>query len=176
MTRRTVKRHQRGIAMVSVLVALLLLTVIASGFFLQARDTATLSNITATQIIATNNAEMGLQEGVRRIRSAQVPRVAVLTCTVADVNANLCGATYSVGPVMGTGPNLLNGGGLQYQFIIYRLSTPDFTLPANRYIIRSTGFFGTDLNSESLVTSVIEAEVDMGTGFKTSCVGGYECI
>lgn len=162
--------------MVAVLVALLLLTVLASGFFLQARDSSTLSNISATQTIALNNADLGMQEAVRRVRAAQIPPVAVLTCTTADVDNGLCTGTYTIGPIVGTGTDLLNGGGLQYQFIVYRRpQATDPNLPANRYVVRVTGYFGTNINSENLVTSVLEAEVDMGVGFKTNCVGGYEC-
>lgn len=170
-------RNRRGVAMLGVLVALLLLSILGTGFFIQARDSATLSDLSMAQTIALNNAEMGMQEAVRRIRAAQIAPVTVMTCTSADVDANACVGTFTVGPVSGpAGANLLNGGGLLYTFLVYRRpATADPGLPPNRYVVRVTGFFGPDINSESLVTSILEAEVDMGTGFRTACVGGYEC-
>lgn len=173
---RTRTRQRRGVAMLAVLVALLLLTVLASGFFMQARDLSTLANVSTAQTISLNNAEMGLQEAVRRIRGAQVPPVAVLTCTTADVDLGLCMGTYTVGPVMGTTSDPMNGGGALYQFIIYRRpAAADPGLPPNRYVVRVTGFYGDNPNSEAVITSILEAEVDMGVGFRTTCVGGYEC-
>lgn len=165
-------------AMLAVLVALLVLSVMASGFFLQARDSGTLSNIVMAQTIATSNAEMGLQEAVRRIRGAQIPPVLVAVCTTAQVDTGACLGTTVIGPI--TGPaNVapINGGGLLYQFLVYRRpgGAADLALPPNRYVVRVTGFYGNDLDSPSLVTSIIESEVDMGTGFRTSCTGGYEC-
>ncbi|MDP3506016.1 MAG: hypothetical protein Q8S33_37085 [Myxococcales bacterium] len=167
-------KRGRGIAMVVVLVALLLLTVLASGFFLQARDSSTLSNVAATQTVALSNAEMGLQEAVRRLRAAQIPPVQIMNCTSAqvDANNNVCPGSLLVGPITGTGPNLLNGGGLQYQFTVYHRATD----PLNRHVVRVVGFFGTDINSENLITSVLEAEVEIGTSAgQVDCSGGYEC-
>jgi type II secretory pathway pseudopilin PulG len=169
-------KARRGIAMLAVLVVLLLLTVLASGFFMQARDSSTLSTISATQTTALGNAELGLQEAVRRLRAAQISPLDILTCTTADVDNNMCPGTFSVGPVWGTGTDLMNGGGLLYRFIVYRrplLADPN--LPTNRYVVRVTGFFGADLNSESLITNVLEAEVDIGVAGRVNCLNGYEC-
>lgn len=179
MIRHRFSRRARGAAMLGVLIVLLLITIMASGFFMQARDSSSLHVIAVTQAIALSNAEMGMQEAIRRIRAAQVRPVEVATCTDAEVDAGLCLATYTVGPINGPTTDPANGGGVLYQFIIYRRGLPppaqDLVMPPNRYVVRVTGFYGENVTSVNLVTSVLEAEVDMGVGFRTSCVGGYEC-
>lgn len=171
------RRAPRGVAMLAVLVALLLLSILASGFFLQARDSSTLSNISMTQGIALTNAELGMQEAIRRIRAAQIDPAGIGTCTTAQVDANACPTAFNSGIISGPTTNPMAGGGILYQFIVYQ--RPPFVdpgQPTNRYVVRATGFFGQNINSPALVTSILEAEVDMGRGTRTTCTGGYECI
>lgn len=175
---RVNSRSRRGVAMLAVLVALLLLTILASSFFMQARDSASLGDISLAQTVSTSNAEMGMQEAIRRIRASQIEPVLIGTCTSAQVDANNCPAAFTSGLI--SGPLTVDpaqGGGLLYQFIVYQRPTfVDPGQPTNRYVIRATGFYGRDINAIALVTSVLEAEVDLGQGNRTQCVGSYECI
>lgn len=176
---KTRLKARRGVAMLAVLIALLLLTTLASGFFLQARDSGSLNDISMAQSIAVTNAEMGMQEAVRRVRSAQIDPALVVQCTVAQVDNNTC-ATLSSGVVVGPNTNPLTGGGLLYDFIVYRRAEADPSIAVAgatvRYVVRATGYYGRALDSSSLVTSVLEAEVEMGAGNTTSCQGrGYGC-
>jgi hypothetical protein len=182
------RRQGRGMAMLAALVCLLLVSILAAGLFLQTRDAGTLNSVTTAQSIAALNAEMGLQEALRRVRATQIPTLTLTgTCTAAEVEASTCASMVTVGPVTGTGDNPLLGGGLLYQFVVYRPNalTPQPGLPAgdptlstktDRYVVRVTGFFGQNLNAVGLVTSIVEAEVEMGRGATAPCVGGYDCI
>ncbi|MBL8922707.1 MAG: hypothetical protein JNJ54_27915 [Myxococcaceae bacterium] len=181
--RRQTRRASRGIAMIAVLIALLLLSILASALFLQARDSGSVNNILVAQGIANINADMGMQEAVRRIRSSQIDPAQVPVCTSAQVDTSSCtwpvGSGATVGPISGPNNDPLNGGGLLYRFDVYQ--RPGFVLgtdpgqPKNRYVIRATGYYGRTLDAINLVTSVVEAEVDMGRESKQSgiCTGGY---
>ena len=180
---KTRLKPRRGVAMLAVLTALLLLSILASGFFLQARDAGTMNDIAMAQSIAVTNAEMGIQEAIRRVRSSQIDRNLVGTCSVAQIDSNTCPASpagaWSSGITSGSNTNPLTGGGLLYDFIVFRRTEPDLvsaTPGMTRYVVRATGYYGTTLTSASLVTSVLEAEVDMGSGNNTTCTGSYECI
>ncbi|MCU0696318.1 MAG: hypothetical protein MUC96_07310 [Myxococcaceae bacterium] len=182
MKRQNPRRRQtRGMAMLAALACLLLVSVLAAGLFLQTRDAGTLNSVTTAQTVAALNAEMGLQEAIRRVRAAQINTLAFTgTCTAAEVEANTCTSLFTVGPVIGPNDNPLQGGGLLYQFVVYR-PTPapeDLELLArpNRYVVRSTGFFGQNVNAVGLVTSIVEAEVEIGNATSVPCVGGYDCV
>lgn len=164
--------------MIAVLIALLMVSVLATGFFMQSRDSGSMAYVTMAQMVAANNAELGLAEGIRRIRSSEVDPGLVSTCTIASVEANAC-ATYESGYVSGPATaDVSNGGGLQYRFLVFQLPpSGDPNLVDNRYMIRATGYYGMDLNAPGLVTSILESEVDMGRRTnKTECRGSYECI
>ncbi|MDP1917040.1 MAG: hypothetical protein Q8L14_12375 [Myxococcales bacterium] len=175
---KTRLKPRRGVAMVAVLIALLLLTTLASGFFLQARDSGSLNDISMGQSVAVTNAEMGMQEAIRRVRSAQFDTALITPCLQMDVDNNTCGSLSS-GIISGPNNNPLTGGGLLYQFMIYRRAEADPSTaaagasPTVRYVVRTTGYYGRTLGSASLVTSVLEAEVEMGSGNKTTCRGSY---
>jgi hypothetical protein len=174
-------RHRRGMALLAVLGALLVVSVLASSFFLRARDASSLNAVVMAQAVASANAELGMQDAIRRVRAMQVDPATVGTCTTAEVNANTCTAAFSSGMVSRTSanPDLLNGDGLIYQFIVYqRPGFADPAQPGNRYVVRATGYYGFSLNSPNLVTSILESEVDIGRGGGTStrCVGGYDCV
>ena len=174
---KTRLKPRRGVAMIAVLIALLLLTTLAAGFFLQARDAGSLNDISMSQSIAMTNAEMGMQEAIRRTRSAQFNTGLINDCFIAQVDTNTC-PSFSSGIISGAG-NPLNGGGLLYEFMIYRRAELDPSIAAAgaattvRYVIRATGYYGRTLDSSDLVTSVLEAEVEMGSGNKTVCRGSY---
>lgn len=164
--------------MLAALVALLLLSALAAGFFLQARESGGLNNISTSQSIALSNAELGMQEAIRRIRAAQIDPVLVGTCTTAEVDTGACLAAFNSGTTMGPTADPLAGGGMLYQYIVYqRPGWLDPGQPSNRYVVRVTGFFGQNAAALNVVTSILEAEVDMGRGNQTQCNGlnGYEC-
>lgn len=175
---KTRLKPRRGVAMLAVLIALLLLTTLASGFFLQARESGSLNDISMAQSVAVTNAEMGMQEAIRRVRSAQIDTTLVAQCTVAQVDNNTC-PTLSSGIISGPNANPLTGGGMLYDFIVYRRAEADPSIAAAgatvRYVVRATGYYGRALDSASLVTSVLEAEVEMGSGNRTACRGSYDC-
>ncbi len=165
--------------MLAVLVALLLISILVASFYLQTRDSTSFATVSVAQKIASANADMGLQEGIRRVRGAQVPVGGISPCTQAEVDTNTCAGAF-VGPMI-SGPanvDLANGGGLRYQFIVYLIDLGDPLAggTSRRYVIRSTGFYGQNLNAPGLVTSIVEAEVQMNSGFSFNCVGSYECI
>ncbi|MDX2013606.1 MAG: hypothetical protein SFW67_25660 [Myxococcaceae bacterium] len=174
-------RHARGMAMLAALVCLLLVSILAAGLFLQSRDSGTLNSVTTAQTVAAMNAEMGLQEAIRRVRAAQINTLAFTgTCTAAEVEGNTCTNLFTVGPIAGPNDNPLQGGGLLYQFVIYRPTpAPDdleLISRTNRYVVRATGFYGQNLNAIGLVTSIVEAEVEIGNGTTEPCRGSYDCV
>jgi hypothetical protein len=71
-----------------------------------------------------------------------------------------------------TGPT--EGGGLQYSYTVYRSNV--LNQPLNRYTIQATGYAGMGLNSQSLVTAVVELEIEVGSGVAFTCVNSYTCI
>jgi len=165
--------------MLAVLVALLLLSILASGFFLQARDAGTLSAIATSQSVAVTNAEMGMQEAIRRVRSAQIDTTLVGICTAGEADTHTCAAGLSSGRITGPNANPLTGGGLLYEFFIFRRAEVDLNVLAPgtaRFVIRAIGYYGRNIDDGALVSSELEAEVEMGQGNRTACVGSYECI
>lgn len=165
--------------MLAVLLAILLISILVASFYLQTRDSSSFASVSVAQKIASANADMGLQEGIRRVRAAQLPVGGITPCTQAEVDTNTCAGAF-VSPLV-TGPagvDLANGGGLRYQFIVYLIDLGDPLAggASKRYIVRSTGYFGQNLNAPGLVTSIVEAEVQMNSGFSYTCVGSYECI
>ena len=73
---------------------------------------------------------------------------------------------------------MLNGGGLRYRYIIYRRGN-DPGLPLNRYTVRGIGYYGTTRDSPNFMSTIIEAEIDVGlnnnpVGGLVGCTG-YEC-
>lgn len=165
--------------MLAVLVALFLISILVAGFYLQARDSSSFATVSVAQKIASANADMGLQEAIREVRGAQIPTGAIAPCTQAEVDTNTCAGAFVSPVIQGpAGVDLANGGGLQYQFMVYRLDLFDPLAgggSSGRYIIRSTGFYGQSLTAPGLVTSIVEAEVQMNTGSSFTCTGSYEC-
>lgn len=181
---KTRLKPRRGVAMLAVLVALLLLSILASGFFLQARDSGSLNDIAMAQSVAVSNAEMGMQEAVRRVRSAQIDGSLVGFCTTVQADNNTCAGAggWSSGLISGPNNNPLNGGGLLYDFVVFRrqeLQAFDPVPPppgTTRYVIRATGYYGQNVDAVALVTSVLEAEVEVGSGGNRTTCRDYNCI
>lgn len=171
-------RRQRGWVLIAVLAMLLVMSLMVAGFFAQSQDAAAITRVSAAQHVAVSHAEAGIQEAVRAVRAQQVNTSTIITsCTDSDIINSTCPSLILSDLVdNGTTNALDDRGGLQYQYVIYkRDSTNDPAQPTNRYVIRSTGYYGYTLNSNAMVTSILEVEVDVGKGSKYQCTGGYEC-
>jgi len=171
-------RGPRGWVMMMVLLVLVMLSLLVTGFYVISTDAATMSRVMVHQQVAMSHADVGLQEGIRAVRSQQIDLAPITAfCTSAEVDANTCTAMVSIATVDNGGAlDIGANGGLQYRWVIYRRPvTDDPGQPTNRFVIRSTGFAGYTLNSTNLVTSIVEAEVDVGRGTHFVCTGGYEC-
>jgi hypothetical protein len=181
-------RPSRGMAMIAAMTCLALVSVLAAGLFLQTREAGTINRVVSAQAIAAANAEMGLQEAVRRMRALQVDvaslagtctpdQVALLTVNPPGVAppAGACNSFVNVGPVTGVGNDPVQGGGLLYRFIIYK-PTPngDLGIQPTRSVVRVIGYFGTAVDAVGVVTSIVEAEFESGVSVVSEGpVSGY---
>lgn len=182
----TRRRRSGGWVLAAVLAVLLLLSLLVAGFYAQSQDATVMTRVSMGQQLAMSHAEFGVQEAVRGMRAQQVPTgLITTTCTDAEVVDGTCplGGTI-VSALVDNGPAqpLSTMGGLQYQYVVYRRTTTDAAQPPNRFVVRSTGFYGyslpppaAPLGSAALVTSILEVEVDVGNGSEYQCTGGYEC-
>lgn len=182
--KRMRNRRRGGWVLVAVLVVLALLSALAASFFVQATETGGLSKVNLGHTVAMSHSDYGLQDALRALRSSQIDVSGILTeCTGQQVESGGCvgAVSYpSLGGPLNNGNTLTldEGGGLQYQYFIYRApgtSVGDNGVPSNRYVIRSVGYYGYNTTSANLITSVAEMEVDIGGNTKYHCVGGYEC-
>ncbi|MCA2977423.1 MAG: hypothetical protein INH41_22135 [Myxococcaceae bacterium] len=178
--------------MIAALTCLLLVSVLAAGLFLQTREAGALNRVVSAQAVAAANAEMGLQEAVRRVRSAQFD-VATLagTCTPAQVDlltvnppneappAGACNSFINVGPIVGVGNDPMQGGGLLYRFIVYKPNPAgDLELAAknDRITVRVIGYFGQAVDALGVITTILETEVETGITLTPPCpAGDYGC-
>lgn len=164
--------------MITVLLTLMLISLLVASFFATSTDSAAISRVIVGQEIAMSHADIGLQEALRAMRSEQINLLAITgPCSSADVDANSCATTVS-SPLVdhGAAEDLGGNGGLQYEYVIYRRpNVGDPGQPMNRLVVRSTGYYGYSRTSANLITSIVEAEVDVGKGSRFKCVGGYEC-
>jgi Tfp pilus assembly protein PilX len=177
MKRSRRSRRSGGWVMIFVLAMLLLLSLLVAGFFAQSQDAVAMTRVSMGQQVAMSHAEYGAQEAVRALRAMQVNTSTIAqACTDADVAANTCPAVILSSLIdNGKTKELGATGGLQYQYVIYRRASMDTAQPPNRYVVRSTGYYGYTMTSNALVTSIIEVEVDVGKGTNYACTGGYEC-
>lgn len=164
--------------MITVMLALMLISLLVASFFATSTDSAAISRVIVGQEIAMSHADIGLQEALRAMRSQQIgPSVIAGPCSSADVDANNCRPAPT--PLLvdhGAAKELGENGGLQYEYLIYRRpNVGDPGQPTNRLVVRSTGYYGYSKTSANLITSIVEAEVDVGSGSRFQCVGGYEC-
>jgi type II secretory pathway pseudopilin PulG len=171
------RRHPRGWVLIAVLAVLLLLSLLVAGFFAQSQDAAAMTRVNMGQQLAMSHAEFAVQEAVRALRSQQIPVTGLAgTCTDTEIIDNTC-PNVIASPLVdnGSGSDLGTMGGLQYQYIVYKRFTTDPAQPPNRYMVRATGYYGYTLTSNSLVTSIIEVEVDVGKGNNRCTSADYEC-
>jgi hypothetical protein len=175
MNRRT---QPRGWVMIMVLLVLLVMSILVAGFYAMSFDSAGMSRIIVAQQVAMSHADTGLQDGLRAMRALQLDTSVLTTqCTSAEVDSNACATIISstLGD-NGSGADLSANGGLQYQYFVYRKPTADDPgQPSNRFVVRSVGYYGYLQTANNLVTSVVEAEIDIGSGTNYKCTGGYEC-
>jgi hypothetical protein len=184
---KTIRRQRSGgWVLAAVLAVLLLLSLLVAGFYAQSQDATAMTRVSMGQQLALSHAEFGVQEAVRGLRAQQVPTgLITTTCTDAEVAGGTCPAGGSiVSDLVDNGPAqpLSTMGGLQYQYVVYRRTTTDAAQPPNRFVVRSTGFYGycnappcTALDAAASVTTILEVEVDVGNGSAYECTGGYEC-
>jgi hypothetical protein len=171
------KRRQGGWVLVLVLAVLLLLSLLVAAFFAEAADSATMVKVDLGQQVAMSHAEAGLQDGIRSLRAAQVNPGGLSSCFDSEVIAGTCASMIVVpasGPLNnGTTNDLTNQGGLQYQYVIYRRPNDIGSNGSRRFVIRSTGFYGYTTTANNLVTSIVEAEFDVGNNVKQDkyCAG-----
>lgn len=178
MTRaRGHRRGRRGWVLIAVLAVLALLSALAAAFFVQAQNAGAGNRIGMARLAAANRADLQLQTAIRGLRARDLDLGIVAgDCTDAQVTDGTCPSMFiSALGDNGTALDLAAGGGLQGQFFIYRRAVVDDGRPANRYVVRAVGYSGYTLDSPNLVTSMVEAEVDVGSGTGFKCVGGYEC-
>lgn len=178
LSRRSPRRRPRGWVLIAVLIVLALLSALAAGFFVAAQDAGSINRMAVARMVAANNADFQLQDAIRGLRARQLDLTPVVgTCTDAQVENMTCpGMLVSTLVDNGSTLELNEGGGLQGQYFIYRRIAPgDIGVPPNRYVVRAVGYSGYTLGSPNLVSSIVEAEVDVGEGNQFRCVGGYEC-
>jgi len=168
--------------LLAVLVLLLALSLGVAAYYSQAESWTMVSQNSKAQSLAVAKAEAGLQEAVRQLRSNAIdPTVITGTCTSQEVLNGVCPNLNFIqrGPYNNgdadAGHSLEMGDALQYQYFIYKPTGADPGMPSNRFVVQVHGFCGYSLNSPNLVTSVVEAEVDIGrSGFAFTRTNGYD--
>ena len=166
--RRT--RRQRGWILLVVLAMLLMLSLIVTGLFVQSSEHLMTTRSVSGQQVAVQRAEEGLQVAMQAIRGREI----TMSSTTNYCNEQLAadcpaGDRYSIPPVnKGSALDLREGGGLQYEYHIIRRQQPG--VPVTRFVIQSVGYYGYQ-GSKNMITAVVEADVDMGTG-SGGLVGG----
>ena len=179
----TKQNRPRGYVLIFVLLVLLVLTLVVTSVYNQAQDVRASSLSTAFDEVAAANAEFGLQEGIRAVRAGEllVSGLSGTSCAGGDNYRTDCLPGSYLEPVVtaitdgglpivdvGTvGPDggnwsPLEGGGMKYNYVVFHSSSV-LNQPQNRYTIRATGYAGATLGSKSMVNSVLEAEIEVGT-------------
>lgn len=177
-------RSRRGVVLLAVLGMLLVLSVLVTTLYVEASQSRSLSMSAMSQQVAMMNAERGLQDGIRRIRSGEItPSTIVGVCdgNTADIRSDCPPGTFldlgfvdngKVNPDGGSFWGVEEGAGMQYDTVVYRSGVEGN--PINRYTIRSTGYAAQDNNSTLFTTVVLEAEIEVQvSGFR--CVDAYDC-
>jgi hypothetical protein len=164
------RRRRGGFILVVALVIMLVLVVAATGFLTQAEQAGQSAVAGAAQSAAALRAEQAAQDAVRAIRSNQIVLRALTARTPPDGAAN-CANVNCLTRVHPAGPAnlpLLSGGGLQWEWVVYKSGQPG--TPANRYVIQATGFYGYTATAANFTSSRVEVEIDVGTptGFQAN--------
>jgi hypothetical protein len=170
--------------MLIVMLLLLAIGLAVAAYYAQSEDTLFAGRSLAAYNIAAARAEYGAQEAMSKVRSGAVvlsqiqfqcndlpPANPVTDCLQSNNQGLNSGAT----PTTGTTPtiDLAAGGGLLYQWVIYRPATPAGSpLPLNMYAIRSIGFYGYALGSPNMVSSEIELTFETTDANGSTTSGG----
>lgn len=179
------RNHHRGYVLLFVLLVLLVMSLGAAAYF-ESTARAQMGSLAASgQQIAYSRAKFAADQAIADIRAGaivlspsmpQQQRPSAPTgladcvvgnndCVIRGSNAVPCllgnGACTGITP-LDNGPtdDLRDGGGLQWDYIIYRLQNQPLQL---RFNILATGYYGY-AGSKNLATSQIEVEIDVGTG------------
>ena len=181
--------RQRGWILIVVLLLLLALTVVVAGYYAQSEDTMFAAQASRAQQVAYAHAQYGLQKGIRDLRTGALTLSLAGTCDQPNPRNCTAGFFIDQAALSGNNPNPVNngkvspdggvydlneGGGLQYEYLVFRRSG-DPGLPSNRYVVRSVGYYGFRLDAPNLVTTILEAEIDIGNPSGFNCQNDYEC-
>jgi Tfp pilus assembly protein PilX len=186
-------RRPRGFVLIFVMLMLLLLTLMVASVYEQAQDLRASSMSTAFNDVSASNAEFGLQEGIRAVRAGEllVSGLSGTSCIGGDnyrvdcmpgtyLEPVLPAVTDGGLPIVDNGAvdpdggkwSPLEGGGLRYNYVVFH-SASVLNQPLNRYTVRATGYAGATLGSQSMVSTVLEAEIEVGSnGFVCH---SYDC-
>ena len=190
--KRTMRRKQGGWILLMVMLILLLLGLAVAGFYSETESHLFTGQSIAAYQLASSRAERGAQEAVSMLRAGSLPLNSIVgpcndtppidpfaNCGVVGmgilrpggpVDNGSPGANLSVPPL--AGPDLVNGGGLQYQWVVYRPAA--FAGNQNLYAVRAIGYYGFNLNSNTLYTSELEVMVEVGTNVTDPCANAQD--
>jgi Tfp pilus assembly protein PilX len=184
----TLRRRPRGYVLLFVLMILLVLTLIVASLYSQAQELRSANLSASFQQVAAMNADRGVQVAIQAMRSGALSVVPITTpCTPGEDHRTNCpsgyvemsppsadgGVTILTTACTGTSPcSPAEGAGLQFTYFVYRSAVPN--TPTNRYTIQATGYAGNSEAAVSLVTAVVEAEIELGK-LQFQCTNSYEC-
>lgn len=183
---KTQRASPRGYVLAFVLFTLLILTVLIAAMYQESTEIRESSMSSTFSQVAAVNAERGLQEAIRAMRSGAIVVTGINGTCIGGPNyrTDCAGGTYvelGGGPSPDGGYLIVNngnaytpweGGGLQYYYVIFK--SPIVNQPQARYTVQVTGYAGMSETAASLVTSVIEAEIEVGTD-TFQCNNAYDC-
>jgi hypothetical protein len=156
-------RQPRGYALLFVVLILLMMTIGAGAYFeMSARNQLT-SVAGSGEQIAFARAQAAAQQAVLDLRSNTVSVAGLIARADPD---GLADCTYFCVPSTlhdnGTALPLAQGGGLQWDYLIYKSNRVG--TPTHRYIIQGNGYYGYTTTSASFTSSRVEVEIDLGIG------------
>jgi len=181
----------KGYALIFTLMSLLAMTMIATSYVAQTSHSLVASKLMAGAMVSQANAQLGLQRGILMVRqnsfstngnSIVINSTDTCTPDVADyeiaTTANClnhvfchpgdCASSSVLAPVVTSSNGTGIAGGMQYRIMVYK--SPALGTPLNRYIIRAIGYYGTSRTSPNFMSTVLEAEMDVGVA--ANGVGG----
>lgn len=155
------RRQPRGAILIFVMILLVVLTIGAAAYFQVASASRATSSTVSGQQLATMHAHEAAQQAIADIRSETISLAGLtqrdVPLTMSDCASN-CITHARVDN--GTGGELAAGGGLQWDYMIYRSS--QLGTPVNRYVVVATGYHGYTDTSASYAESRYEVEIDIG--------------
>lgn len=182
--RTSLRRHRRrqgGWIMLMVLLVLLVLGVAVTAFYTQTEDHLFTGQSMAAHAIAASRAELGAQRAIAELRAGVLPLLNVVSpcndqppnnpfvaCSGLGLGIPLAGGPLDNGPAM----DLKAGGGLQYNYVIYRPAL--FGANQNLFSVRSIGYYGYALGSPNLYTSEVEVTVEVGSATPPPCANAQD--